>query len=554
MGGREKLWLFQKWDAHRFTSMAMLLGKLRMASALSRVDYDHEVFNGAVYTNWGFGVPLLQLPFHAAAKLRSTVHFFPDRAIYFFYFAATVPVLWKAFDTLLEMREPPGAIALRRNALSFAATAFVLVSALFPLMSCRFLIYEETLSYFVLAELAAVAAYVFALRAWSPIAVYGLGFAAGLGLLVRPTGLPYFCVWLGLLLVERRHRRTLLAFSAGAVPFVVFWTYSNWVKTGSMFGTGIANCLPWSDFHIPMLRFGSFCNDTPHHTMQGVRRLFDGFFVTTQGTAAPWFDTCHFGFETRPRAAPGEPFFGMATLVVLGWMLLHQVARRERRLAFYAPYACMLAMFGAYVWAGAGFAWRYAGDFWPAFVLAGVQYVRALPRAASPLLGVRMALVLSACSYATFVQTVEPSLSTLETVDPTRVPKLWSDFSTALDATDPAMPSEVECGKVPGWPLHNGDGWASNCSVNTFTNVYVGVPSKQGDDYRFVFRTTGVAGDELRVYVNGRIYRAHRTSDGYEADVAIPRRRLVSPIVMATIEWVHGADAPGGKLLSVSLV
>jgi hypothetical protein len=554
-GGREKLWLFQKWDAHRFTSMAMLLGKLRMAGALSKVDYDHQVFDGAVYTNWGFGVPLLQIPFHAYAKVRSATHFFPDRAIYFFYFAATVPVLWAAFDRLLAMRERPGAAApIRRNALSSAATAFVVVSALFPLMSCRFLIYEETVCYFVVVELLALAAYVFSLRTWNPVALCCLGFAAGLGLLVRPTGLPYFGVWAGLLLLERRHRTALLAFAGGAAPLVVFWAYSNWVKTGSPFGTGIANCLPWTDYHTPMLRFGSFCDDTPKHTMQVARRLLSGFFLTTGGEARPWLDRCHFGLETRPRAAEGEPFFGIATLVVLGWMFLHHLARRDRRLALYVPYACMLVIFCAYVQAGAGFAWRYSGDFWPAFVLAGVQYVRTLPQAAAPLLGVRLALVLSACSYSTLTQDIEPSLPSLETVDPTRVPKFWSDLNAALDARDPAMPSEVECGKGPNWPLHNGQGWAADCAVSTFTNVFVGVPSKQGDDYRVVFRTSGIAAEKLTIYVNGRNYEARRDGDAYSADVVIPQKRLVSPIVMATIEWVHGPDAPAGKLLSIALV
>jgi len=552
-GGKQKLWLFQKLDAHRFTAMAMLLGKLRLSSALSRLDYDQEVFNGAVYTHWGLGVPLMQLPFHAVSRWRHA-GVFPDRAIYFFYFAALVPLLWAAFDRLLATREGPGALAVRRHALSFSATALLLVCGFFPLMSCRFLIYEETVAYFMVVEFAALAAYVFALRRGGDLAVYWIGVAAGLGLLIRPTGLVYAGVWAALLLLERPKRRTMITFVGAAAPFVVFWAYSNWVRTGSLVSTGLANSVPWSDFHTPMLRFGSFCDDTPRHTASVAKRLLEGFFVTTGGEQASWLDKCHFVFEERPGSPPHEAFFGVGVFVAIAWMLLHQLARRERRLALYVPHATIVVLFGAYVWAGASFAWRYIGDFWPAFALAGVQYVRFLPPAASPLLGFRTALVLCACSYSAYGHEIEPSIPTLETGDPSRVPKLWSELTEALEATDPALPSRLECGKVPNWPIHDGQGWSSNCAVSTFTNFYVGVPQKSDDHYQLRFHTSAMSAGSVRVYVNGRVYLARRSGDDYAAEVAIPSKRLVSPIVMATIEWVDGVDAPPGKLLSIELV
>src|SRR6185312_17302683 len=106
---------------------------LHLRSALSTLGGDEQVFNGASYTNWGFGVPLLQLPFQAAAwHLRLTPSFFfPDRAIYCAYFACLVPVLWAALDRLVATRRPRSP-QLRRHALSAAATGLVLVVASYP--------------------------------------------------------------------------------------------------------------------------------------------------------------------------------------------------------------------------------------------------------------------------------------------------------------------------------------------------------------------------------------------------------------------------------------
>jgi hypothetical protein len=553
-GGKQRLWLFQKLDAHRFTAMAMMLGKLRLSSALSKLDYDQEIFNGAVYTHWGFGVPLMQLPFHALWRWRHA-GVFPDRAIYFLYFGLLVPVLWAAFDRLFAMREGPGALTIRRHALSFSVTALVLVCGFFPLMSCRFIIYEETIAYFMVAELAALAAYVFALRRWSDVAIYWIGFAAGLGLLIRPTGLIFVGVWATLMLLERPKRRALVVFAGAIAPFVVFWAWSNWVRSGSIVATGLSNSVPWNDFHTPMLRFGSYCGDTPAHTARVVQRMLEGFFVTTGGEQGKWLDTCHFGFETRPGSPPNEPFFGIGVLVFLGWTFLHQLARRERRLALYAGHATVVVLFGAYLWAGAGLAWRYFGDFWPALALAGVQYVRFLrPAPTSPLLGFPTALALCACSYSVYGREIEPSIPTIVTGDASRVPKLWTELTASLEARDEALPSRLECGKVPSWPIHDGQGWASNCTVSTFTNFYVGVPQKGDDHFQLRFTTSGMSAETVQVYVNGLNYVARRNGDEYEADVTIPTRRLVSPIVMATVEWVHGADAPAGKLLSIELV
>jgi hypothetical protein len=564
--GYEKLLLFTNTPYHRFTSMAMLSGTVRLRSALSKVGHDEQVYNGAGYTNWGFGVPALQMPFHAFAARWPILlegvpsHFFPDRAIFFFYLAGMIPFLWAAFDRLLAMRPGAPGGRLRRHALSWSAALLALSFALYPLISCRFFVYEETIAYLVVCELVAIGAYIFALRSWNPAAVAGAGVAAGVGLLVRPTGLVLVGVLATLVVLQGRGKKTVAVFAASLAPFVLAWFYGNWVRSGSPLSIGLSNSLPSSEHQTPMLRFGSACVDTRAHFMEAASRLFRAFFMALPADGSDpfsWMRRCHFDFETRPPATESyalEPFFGVAVLFVLGWILLCALARRERRLAVYVPLAGLLALFGVYVSAGGGFAWRYTGDFWPLIVLACVEYVRVLPVAANRLLGARLALGFTALSAAVYKRQIEPAQTTVLTLAPEKAAVQWDAFNDSRWAMDPPMPSHLECGDRLVGLVNNGQGWSPGCFVNTFTNVYLGVPSKRDDRYTVRFQVEGVADPTLEVYVNGRIYTARRSGAMYATDVRIHYGALTSPTVVATIRWTRSLDLPRIKLQSIELI
>src|SRR5579883_796682 len=278
LGGAERLWQFTRTDQHRFTAMAMLTGTLRLRAGLALLGFDEQVFNGAVYTNWGYGVPLLQLPFQAAAVHLLPRRFFPDRAICFFYFLAVSALLWAAFARLLASRSG-GAHRVTRGVVSWAATALVLGATLYPLMACRFIVYEETICYFVLCELAATGFYVLALGGWATWAASGMAAAAGVGLLVRPTGLIYLAAWGLLAIAGAPKARARLAFAAAVAPFVAFWMYSNWVKTGAPLALGLQNTVVPGAAETAALRFGSACVDSPAHLARVTAALLEAVFV-----------------------------------------------------------------------------------------------------------------------------------------------------------------------------------------------------------------------------------------------------------------------------------
>jgi hypothetical protein len=555
------LWVYSRSQQHRYTSMAMLTRALTLDWSVGRAGHDEQVYNGAGYTNWGYGIPLLQLPFHAVARhMRSLPQkFFPDRAIFFSYLAIAIPVVWAGFDKLLASRERFGETRLlRRHVVSWAATAFVLCTALYPMVASRMIIYEETVAYFVMVQLVAAAAFVFAVdeRASAP-AIAAFGVAAGIGLLVRPTGLIYLGVWTGMLLLERRTRRTLFAFAAGVGPFVIFWLVTNWVRSGSPWSSGYQNALPGYDLHVPMMRFGCRCSDTPKHALQASLRLFSALFSLASDDPKPWMKDCHFDFEPHDGdlqfMSTSDPFIGPAALLFMVWTFAHHFARRDRRIATYLPHVGVVLVFGAYVWGVAGFAWRYIADFWPLFVAAGVQYVRRLPPAGNAILGWPFAAVMLTGALVIYRHDVEPYKRIVKTLDRSEVPKMWDDFSNHRWGTDRPMPATIKCGEVPNWPWRNGRGWGPGCQIDTYTDVFVGVPHKDDDSYVFQFKTDGITADSVPVYVNGHTYTARRVGDTYSAVIRLNYALLHSPIVLTTILWTRAIEPPPGKLLEVKI-
>jgi hypothetical protein len=565
-GGSDKLWAFGRMVQSRYTAMAILSGTLRLRHGLQHAEFDEQIYNGATYTNWGFGVPLLQAPFHAWAWRHVAsfpARFFPDRAIYFAYFAAMVPLLWAAFDRLVAMHARPGTLTAKRHLISWAATLLVLSSSLYPLMSCRFIVYEETICYFALFELLALAAYLFAVGTWRPSAVAALGAAAGAALVVRGTGAVYAAAWALIVLFESpRKMRALGVFAAAFAPFFALWACLNIVKTGAPFNLGYANSIPTMDFHTPIERFGSHCPDTAGHIWESWWRLLGAVFVQVPSETSPWMEKCHFDFERRPPdTSPyaNDAFLGPVVLVVLAGILLSHLQRRERRLSVYVPYAALAAILAAFTMRGQGMVWRYAGDLWPLVVLVCVQYVRSVPpRIAARWLGLRMAGLLVLASGFVWKRQVAPAVSTIETLEPDYVARMWNDFQVSLSAVDDSLPSRFTCGERLHWPLHNGEGWASSwapgCSVDTFTNLYLGVPRGPGPRRTIRLEVQGASSPTVRLYVNGR-YRTARLHGGmYTADVDIPGDALVSPIVVVTVEWARGLEPPTLQLMSVEIV
>jgi hypothetical protein len=258
-------------------------------------------------------------------------------------------------------------------------------------------------------------------------------------------------------------------------------------------------------------------------------------------------------FESRLPTEAAGPYLPPALLLLFGVSLLWCLVRRERRLAFYVPHAMIVALFFAYARAGGGFIWRYAYDFWPGFVVLGLQEMRRI-RLEKPESVYGVAAAFAFCAVSHISSDVKPALGTLEVADQSAVLAVEEEYRRDLATPQPALASRAACGEpLPAWPRANGMGWASNCTVSVVTNVYLGVPPSSRTKYKLRAEVDRSAGPSLSVYVNGRTYVAQLHGQSYEADVDIDPRRLRSPVVMTAVEWSHTSVPPPVRLLSVEL-
>jgi hypothetical protein len=558
-----KIWSYSAVPAHRFTAKAMLAGALHMRGSVLLTSDDEEVYSGATFTHWGFGVPLLELPFHTLATwTRRMSGFFPDRAVYFFYFIAALPGIAVGFRRLVARRF--GLRDGKLDVITLALTWLVLCLTLYPLMATRFIVYEMTIAYFTILQLLAISAYVYARQSTSSWPIVAMAAGAGMGLLVRHTGLVYLGVW-GLLVLlldegtsglrDRLLGKRFLTFSAVVSPFVAFWLFTNSVKTGSPIGLGFANSNPYWGYDVTMQRFGSPCSNTPLHTLEVAVQIFGAlFFFVSKALRFPHVRACHFALEERD--STGEPYLGPAALVFLAWIVYRLVSRRERRLALYVPLGAFALLFVMFVRAGAGIAWRYAGDLWPAIFLSAVLHVESSPPGSLLRVQPRLAAMLFGFGALLYLRYLVPwEWSTRANIVPAgRAALVARDFAESWPADSP-IAHRLDCGAKPTRPYHNGFGWLDGCRVDTFTQVYLGVVPKGGvDRYRLHMRAEGFAAESVRVHLNGGYYTATKVDGGYDAAVEIPYGRLTSPIVMVTVEWTRAPDPPpSGKLLSIEL-
>jgi hypothetical protein len=187
-----------------------------------------------------------------------------------------------------------------------------------------------------------------------------------------------------------------------------------------------------------------------------------------------------------------------------------------------------------------------------------VQYVFTLPAPAVMPYDRRLLKILFFAGLAALGRFLVPWEWThrADILPPEDVATMGDEFRLARWQTEGPLPTRLSCDKLPDpeVPYHNGLGWNPGCSVGTYTNVYLGVLPRTDDRYRLRFQTQGVTDATLKVYVNGKVYTAHRSGDAYEADVMIHYGALTSPSVMVTLLWTRENEPPPGKLLSVELV
>lgn len=483
-GGPSEVARYSASPVHREVATRLLEGKLSLPYAVGTgvLANDLEIHDGAWYTHWGYGVPLLLAPFQIAGP-------FPDRLIFFLFLCTVTVALFRGLGKWLPDPLTAG-----------LATAAVLSFTLYWLISFRFSVYEQTVAYAALAQLAGLALYLH-----DPARPARLGVLAGLGILIRPLGLVSAGVWAML------SRKNAKAYWLALFPFIALWLIFNAAKTGNPFSTGFRNSLPFFTDHLAPVRFGETCGSALEKLAVLFRLLFVG--------AAVGPVRCGFRIEGNDLA----PFLGPLSLLTVGAGTLH-LFRRTRNRDLLIWIAGILGMLVAYAAAGVGFSDRYAADFAPLLVLGlaltlvhGQGEIRRLPRYAPAVL---FSIVLLSTSlrtlrdYDRFVESLPAPVPLAPTETPVRLPV--------------SLAGESQAGYRKGW--------STNGEVDDVTEFFIGLPAAEKTHWRL--RLSG-APHLAKAYINGRYYAPEDDAVSFQLDPS----RMPSKNILVSLLWEKGVPS-----------
>jgi hypothetical protein len=200
--------------------------------------YDFVWGRRGIHTNWGLGLPILGIPFHAVARLFGAPGF-PDHVRFLILYGVTMMLFTRALHGTAR-KEPTALIA------SVVAAGFFLVFPTFVgLIGARFLIYEQTIAVGALWSVLLLAGiFVMLERSTTPRLVMVCA-AAAFAMFIRPT-LAVYGLTTAALAIYIAHRRGLrirgliAGASAGAVVAALYLA-SNYVRFGAAFDPGYAN-------------------------------------------------------------------------------------------------------------------------------------------------------------------------------------------------------------------------------------------------------------------------------------------------------------------------
>lgn len=315
---------------YRFQTDAFLKGDLEIRNHPYEHGYDWVWGNG-IHQNWGLGVPMLRLPFEAAARVFG-VSGFPDRLVFLFYFA------FAAFVFLLGVRsifEETDQSQLSQYIESLFITLVCFISPTLVAMTLiRFHAYEEAAVYNCIWAFGLIGLLIYLCYRTKISLFLIICFLAGFSPLIRPTGLFYGLCAVGLALYLMYRSKVpfnyliigLLLF--GVCPF--FQIYTNYLRFGEFFEFGyhrILDLIPALGF---MLKFGYPFTDESFFS--AVSELFGSLFLVKHLNGLDFFKESIHGWQANFFRFREYYFPGFSLILFLMMLIGWAVALTSRRI------------------------------------------------------------------------------------------------------------------------------------------------------------------------------------------------------------------------------
>ncbi len=462
---------------------SLLRGNLSLTNDPTAL-FNDWAWNGAwAHQVWGLGVPLLRLPFEAAARVFGA-DAFPDRIVLLLIIAAAAAAVFRISWILAPSDSN------YRIMLAFLLSSSILLDPLiFGIVQTRMKVYEEaalclaSLNYVLWALI--LRAVEKSPRRLSPL----IGAMAGFLVWIRPTGLFYGLSGIALLYLVRRkteERIKLGTFWAGYLPVVSGCLYLNYLRFGSPleFGHSINLTLPDNAL---ALRFGTAFSAVP--LSQAIGELSQALFTCNPFVTKGFFHHNPCGTEL-PSFRFREYYFTSYSVIeqstVIAGLILAcaLVLSRSLRPRTGAPggfsllwgISTLLLLGGFYLYSRS-LASRYFLDLTPAIgmITAGV-FAIGLQSSRPP--WIRRAVLLLMCLL------IGCRINEIEAI---RVadgygPSALADHDSAMApkygprrelVVPPELPRKITC---PGAPLNTGSaepsGWAyrDSCALSALTS------------------------------------------------------------------------------------
>lgn len=480
---------YSSQDFHSLQSLSLIRGHIALPiNPAPGIENDLQFYNGGIISNWGLGIPILQMPFHFLLKVLKVAKSFPSILIFSFYYLITANILLNFIQRKKIYSSPVIQIILTLLILSFC---------LFWLTSYRFIVYEESASYFILFSLNTFIFYTEFKENQNNKNLFLLLLNLTFLLLIRATGLIIFAVIFMDLFFKKKIKRSqsLIFFLA---PLLIFAT-SNYLTNGHLISNGAHNVNPGISKELNLLRMGGPCEQFS----------IQQFFLRSLDFANAIFlgkkeimNKCFTQFEDS--IAIHQPYFPFTLSLTFALFLYLSVKYKKITENFVITSGFFLIFF-SYVFKANGFTYRYLVDFifFVLFIIYEIYNIFKLHIRKSPK-GLKIFLsVIIIFSFFNLIGVINNQKNSVQFSNkPTDRKKLDWSFRHSPEAF-PHIRSCIDN------KLFNHDkyGWHENCQAPNFINIYLSLPNFSNKKQYKLFIEGSEIPDIITIRFNGILYK-----------------------------------------------
>lgn len=480
---------FSSKDYHSLQSLSLIHGHISLPlNPVSGIDNDLQFYNGGIISNWGLGIPILQIPFHLLLKVINEANSFPSILIFSFYYLITGNILFNFIQRKNIYSSPVSQIILTLLVLSFC---------LFWLTSYRFIVYEESASYFVLFSLNAFIFYTEFKENQNNKTLFLLLLNLTFVLLIRHTGLIVFAVIFLDLFFKKKIKglKSLIFFLA---PLLMFAT-SNYLTSGHLISHGSHNTNPGILEELNLIRMGAPCQE--FSIQQYFLRSLDFANAIFLGKKEI-MNECFTRFEDS--IAVHQPFFSYFVSLTFVLFLCLTVKYKKITDNFVITSGFFLIFF-AYVFKANGFAYRYLVDF-TFFVLFVIYEIYNIFKLHIIKNLKYFKFFLSVIIILPFFNLINIVNNQKNSVQFSNKPINRKNLDWSFVGSRESFPQIRTC-KENKLISYDKFGWHENCQASNFINIYLSLPDiSKGKQYKLFIEGSEIP-DVISIRFNGFLYK-----------------------------------------------